>query len=98
MGALYLRDVRPKRRYTEDDRNFCGTAAMMAAAFLHGQDMLEQLRAQSRRDGLTGLLNFQAFTEETGEALRGAAAQGGPYSLAVAAPVLHLSIPTTYSF
>jgi len=70
MGAMYLRDVRPDRRYTEDDRNFCGTTAMMAAAFLHGQDMLEQLRTQSRRDGLTGLLNFQAFTEEADRAVR----------------------------
>ena len=84
MGAIYLRDVRTDRRYDEDDRNFCGTAAMMTAAFLHGQDMLEQLRIQSRRDGLTGLLNFQAFTEEADKAIRAAGPQGGPFSLAVA--------------
>ncbi len=84
MGAIYLRDVRPDRRYTEDDRNFCGTAAMMTAAFLHGQDMLEQLRSQSRRDGLTGLFNFQAFTEEATKAIRAAGPQGGPFSFAVA--------------
>jgi len=82
MGAMYLRDVRPDRRYTEDDRNFCGTTAMMAGAFLHGQDMLEQLRMQSRRDGLTGLLNFQAFTEEAEKALRGN--DRAPYTIAVA--------------
>lgn len=84
MGAMYLRDVRPDRRYTDDDRNFCGTAAMMAAAFLHGQDMLEQLRTQSRRDGLTGLLNFQAFTEAADKALRRAAGTDRTYSLVVA--------------
>ncbi|MCH7825605.1 MAG: diguanylate cyclase [Acidobacteria bacterium] len=84
MGALYLRDVHPDRRYTEDDRSFCGTAAMMTAAFLHGQDMLEQLRSQSRRDGLTGLLNFQAFTEEATKAIRAAGPQGGPFCFAVA--------------
>ncbi len=84
LGAMYLRDVRTDRRYTEDDRNFCGTAAMMAAAFLHGQDMLEQLRTQSRRDGLTGLLNFQAFTEEAHRMIRKAGPHGGPYALAVA--------------
>jgi len=84
MGAIYLRDVRTDRRYDEDDRNFCGTAAMMAAAFLHGQDMLEQLRTQSRRDGLTGLFNFQAFTEEANKAIRRAGPMGGPFTLAVA--------------
>jgi diguanylate cyclase (GGDEF)-like protein len=84
LGAMYLRDVRPDRRYTEDDRNFCGTTAMMSAAFLHGQDMLEQLRTQSRRDGLTGLLNFQAFTEEAERRLRRDGARGGAFSLAVA--------------
>ena len=57
---------------------------MMAAAFLHSQDMLEQLRSQSRRDGLTGLFNFQAFTEEATKAIRAAGPQGGPFSFAVA--------------
>ncbi len=84
MGAMYLRDVRTDRRFSEDDRNFCGTAAMMSAAFLHGQDMLEQLRTQSRRDGLTGLLNFQAFTDEADRAIRKAGPHGGPFTLAVA--------------
>ena len=84
LGAIYLRDVNPDRRYTEDDRSFCGTAAMMTAAFLHGQDMLEQLRSQSRRDGLTGLLNFQAFTEEATKAIHAAGPQGGPFTFAVA--------------
>lgn len=84
MGAMYLRDVRTDRRYDEDDRNFCGTAAMMAAAFLHGRDILEQLRTQSRRDGLTGLLNFQAFTEAAGMALRRSGDRTTTFSLAVA--------------
>lgn len=70
LGAFYLRDARHDRRYDEDDQNFVSTAAMMAAAFIHGQDLLEQLRTQSRRDGLTGLLNFQAFTEEVTRTLR----------------------------
>lgn len=84
LGAIYLRDVRPDRRYSGDDRSFCATAAMMTAAFLHGQDMLEQLRTQSRRDGLTGLLNFQAFTEAAADVLRRAARKDDPYSLVVA--------------
>jgi len=84
LGAIYLRDVRADRRYSEDDRNFCGTTAMMAAAFLHGQDMLEQLRTQSRRDGLTGLLNFQAFTEAADTALRQDGTRGGTFSVVVA--------------
>jgi len=84
MGAMYLRDVRPDRRYDEDDRNFCGTTAMMAAAFLHGQDMLEQLRTQSRRDGLTGLLNFQAFTEQAEKTLRHDGKGGAAFTIAVA--------------
>ncbi|MFQ5742533.1 MAG: HD domain-containing phosphohydrolase [Acidobacteriota bacterium] len=84
LGAFYLRDVRPDHRFSEDDRNFCGTASMMTAAFIHGQDLLAQLRSQSRRDGLTGLLNFQAFTEEADRAIRRRGPSGGPLSLVVA--------------
>ncbi len=84
LGAFYLRDVRPNHRYSEDDRSFCSTAAMMTAAFIHGQDLLEQLRRQSRRDGLTGLLNFQAFTEEVSRVLAKDAGKGEPWTLVVA--------------
>jgi len=84
VGAFYLRDARPDHRYTEDDRSFCSTAAMMTAAFIHGQDLLEQLRRQSRRDGLTGLLNFQAFTQEVSRVLAKDAGKGEPWTLVVA--------------
>lgn len=84
LGAFYLRDVRGSHRYTEEDRSFCWTAAMMTAAFIHGQDLLDQLRTQSRRDGLTGLLNFQAFQEEATAALQAAAEHGEKMSLVVA--------------
>lgn len=84
LGAFYLRDVRSNHRYTEEDRSFCWTAAMMTAAFIHGQDLLDQLRTQSRRDGLTGLLNFQAFQEEAAVALDEAGEHGEKMSLVVA--------------
>jgi diguanylate cyclase (GGDEF)-like protein len=84
LGAFYLRDVRPDHRYSEDDRNFCSTAAMMTAAFIHGHDLLEQLRRQSRRDGLTGLLNFQAFTREVSRVVAKDAGRGEPWTLVVA--------------
>ena len=84
LGAFYLRDVRPDHRYSEDDRSFCSTAAMMTAAFIHGHDLLEQLRRQSRRDGLTGLLNFQAFTQEAARVLAKDANSGRPWTLVVA--------------
>jgi diguanylate cyclase (GGDEF)-like protein len=84
LGAFYLRDVRPDHRYSEDDRSFCSTAAMMTAAFVHGQDLLEQLRRQSRRDGLTGLLNFQAFTQEVTRVLAKNGGKGKPWTLVVA--------------
>ena len=84
LGAFYLRDVRPDHRYSEDDRSFCSTAAMMTAAFIHGHDLLEQLRRQSQRDGLTGLLNFQAFTQEARRVLAKESGKGRPWSLVVA--------------
>jgi diguanylate cyclase (GGDEF)-like protein len=84
LGAFYLRGVRHDHRYSEDDRNFCATAALMTAAFIHGQDLLEQLRRQSRRDGLTGLLNFQAFTQEVSRVLARDAGLGKPWTLVVA--------------
>lgn len=84
LGAFYLRDIRHDHRYSEDDRSFCSTAAMMTAAFIHGHDMLDQLRRQSRRDGLTGMLNFQAFSQEAARVMAKDAGRGEPWTLVVA--------------
>lgn len=64
FGAFYLRDREAERSFDDEEQAFCWAAALMTASFIRGRDLLEQLRQQSRIDGLTGLLNFQAFTEE----------------------------------
>ena len=69
LGAFYLRDKRRNRSFGEADRDFCWAASLMVASFIHGRDLLDQLRRQSRIDGLTGLLNFQAFTDQLTETL-----------------------------
>ena len=63
FGAFYLRDHKIERVFDDEERDFCWAAALMTASFIRGRGLLQQLRQQSRIDGLTGLLNFQAFTE-----------------------------------
>lgn len=72
FGVFYLRDHDPDRTFDEEERDFCWAASMMTASYIRGRDLVEQLREQSRVDGLTGLLNFQAFTEEAQELLESA--------------------------
>ncbi len=84
FGAFYLRDHEAERSFDEEARDFCWASAMMTASFIRGRDLLDQLRHQSRVDGLTGLLNFQAFTEELNRELKSRdAEQLAPYSLVV---------------
>ena len=64
FGAFYLRDRKADRVFDEEERDFCWASALMTASFIRGRGLLQQLRQQSRIDGLTSLLNFQAFTEE----------------------------------
>lgn len=64
LGVFFLRDEAEDRRFGDPERDFCRTVATMTASFIHGHDLLEQLRLKSRSDGLTGLLNYQAFREE----------------------------------
>ncbi len=64
FGAFYLRDRKADRVFDDEERDFCWASALMTASFIRGRGLLQQLRQQSRIDGLTGLLNFQAFTEE----------------------------------
>lgn len=63
FGAFYLRDRKSSRVFDDEERDFCWASALMTASFIRGRDLLQQLRQQSRIDGLTGLLNFQAFTD-----------------------------------
>ena len=84
FGAFYLRDHDPEREFDDEERDFCWAAALMTASFIRGRDLLEQLREQSRVDGLTGLLNFQAFTQELHRELSAGHAQRvAPYTLVV---------------
>lgn len=84
FGAFFLRDKDPKRNFDDEERSFCWAAALMTASFIRGRDLLEQLRAQSRVDGLTGLLNFQAFTDELTRKLESKRARAiAPYTLVV---------------
>jgi diguanylate cyclase (GGDEF)-like protein len=84
FGAFYLRDRDASRSFDDEERDFCWASALMTASFIRGRDLLEQLRVQSRVDGLTGLLNFQAFTDEMHRVLNAPdAAQTAPYTLVV---------------
>lgn len=84
FGAYYIRDRDPARRFSEEERDFCWAAALMAASFIRGRDLVDQLRRQSRVDGLTGLLNFQAFTEAMdAELVRADNVTATPYTLVV---------------
>lgn len=84
FGAFYLRDRQPERCFDDEEKAFCWAAALMTASFIRGRDLVEQLRQQSRIDGLTGLLNFQAFTEELHRILGAENARVlAPYTLAV---------------
>lgn len=84
FGAFFLRDKSADRTFDEEERSFCWAAALMTASFIRGRDLVEQLRSQSRVDGLTGLLNFQAFTEELEGVLESPRARSlAPYTLVV---------------
>jgi diguanylate cyclase (GGDEF)-like protein len=85
FGAFYLRDRDAKRSFDDEEEDFCWAAALMTASFIRGRDLLEQLRIQSRIDGLTGLLNFQAFSDELHRLLEAPGARAAaPYTLVVA--------------
>ncbi len=84
FGAFYLRDRKAGRVFDEEERDFCWASALMTASFIRGRGLLQQLRQQSRIDGLTGLLNFQAFTEEAQNTLSAPnALTVAPFTLAV---------------
>ncbi len=84
FGAFYLRDRDPKRSFDDEEQDFCWASALMTASFIRGRDLLEQLRVQSQVDGLTGLLNFQAFTDRMQATLRSPeAVRKAPYTLVV---------------
>ncbi len=84
FGAFYLRDRKAGRVFDDEERDFCWASALMTASFIRGRGLLQQLRQQSRIDGLTGLLNFQAFTEEAQATLSAPnALTVAPFTLAV---------------
>ncbi len=84
FGAFYLRDRDPKRSFDDEEKDFCWASALMTASFIRGRDLLEQLRMQSQVDGLTNLLNFQAFTDQMHAALHAPdVASNSPYTLVV---------------
>lgn len=84
FGAFYLRDQAPDRGFDDDERDFCWAASLMTASFLRGRDLLDQLTQQSRVDGLTGLLNFHAFSEELNQLLADPRAKTlAPFTIAV---------------
>jgi diguanylate cyclase (GGDEF)-like protein/putative nucleotidyltransferase with HDIG domain len=68
-GVIFMRDARPDFDFHEDEKLFCEAAALMTASFLHGRDLVEEMRRRSRLDDLTGLLNFMAFREKLDESM-----------------------------
>ncbi len=69
VGAFFLRDAREDFTLQEEERTFCKAAALMVAGYLQGCDLVEEMRRRTRLDGLTGLLNFNAFRQELKVAL-----------------------------
>jgi diguanylate cyclase (GGDEF)-like protein len=82
IGAFYLRDGDPARRLGEAQTAFCFQAAQMAAAFIFEHDLLARLQERTRKDTLTGLMNYQAFIEAAEKLVAGGVADG-PVSMAV---------------
>jgi len=80
VGAFYLRDSDAERTLREAQRDFCSQAAQMAAAFIHEHDLLAQLEERSKKDTLSGLLNYDVFL---GEANTLVSRAEGPMSMAV---------------
>lgn len=63
-GAFFLRDSQPDFDFHDDEKVFCEAASLMAASYLQGRDLVEEMCRRSRLDGLTGLLNFPTFRQE----------------------------------
>jgi len=82
IGAFYLRDSDPQRTLGDEQIAFCSHAAQMAAAFIHEHDLLATLESRSKRDSLTGLMNYTEFITEAQNHIGGGAGYG-PVSLAV---------------
>lgn len=82
IGAFYLRDSDPQRTLGEEQIAFCSHAAQMAAAFIHEHDLLATLETRSKRDSLTGLMNYPEFVEQAQTHIGGGAGYG-PVSMAV---------------
>jgi diguanylate cyclase (GGDEF)-like protein len=82
IGAFYLRDADPARSLSEAQTAFCFQAAQMAAAFIFEHDLLARLQERTRKDTLTGLMNYQAFIEAA-EKLVADGVAAGPISMAV---------------
>ena len=82
IGAFYLRDSDPRRTLSEAHIAFCSHAAQMAAAFIHEHELLGKLEERSKRDSLTGLMNYPEFLEEAQNHIGGGAGYG-PVSMAV---------------
>lgn len=80
IGAFYLRDSDPERTLREAQREFCFQASHMAAAFIHEHDLLAQLEERSKKDPLSGLLNYDVFLGEAEKLVHRA---DGPISMAV---------------
>lgn len=84
LGVLFLRDTDPDRVFSEKDREFCSTAAMMVSGFIRQNELLEKLRRRSREDAQTGLLNLHAFREEAQRVIAGGGDEPDKLSFVVA--------------
>ena len=83
VGVFFLRDRRQDFGFRDDEKIFCSAAALMTAAYLQGCDLIEEMRRRSRLDGLTGLLNFNAFQKELADLIDGYTAREDPKPLSL---------------
>ena len=83
QGFFFLRDRDPDRNFDQEEQDFCQVAASTSAAFLRDRELLEELQRRSRIDGLTGLLNFEAFQAELDDCVKQRAEDDEALSLVV---------------
>jgi len=77
-GESYMQMIEEARK------ELINVSSNFMARLLEQQKLIEQLKEQATRDGLTGLLNYQTFYGLLGKELRRAKRYGSPVSLVIA--------------
>jgi len=63
IGTLFLKVIRDKRVFTQEEIRFCQIIANTSANAIKNAQLFEEIRMQANTDGLTKLLNHRAILE-----------------------------------